>query len=90
MADMILAYEVRPDGGEVEFDTLKAKVEETVKAYGDNVTIKEIKEAPMGFGLMAVYVEFQLDENLGSENLENNLLALEEVGDVVVKKMDRL
>lgn len=87
---MILAYEVRPDGGEVEFETLKAKVEETVKAYADKIIIKEIKEAPMGFGLMAVFVEFQLDETLGSENLENNLLALEEVGDVVVKKMDRL
>jgi translation elongation factor aEF-1 beta len=90
MADMIVEYRVMPEDGEVEFQTLKSKTEDMVKAYADDVKILETKEDPVGFGLKAVRIKFQMDENHGSEELETKLSDLEEVGEVTVTLMDRL
>lgn len=90
MADMIVAYRVMPTDGEVEYSELEALVKSKVEGYKDDVTIKEIKSEPVGFGLQAVAVEFQMDENHGSEELENSLADEELVGEVTVTKMDRL
>jgi translation elongation factor aEF-1 beta len=90
MANMIVRYKVMPQDGEIETSILKEKSEEVIKKYDTNLEIRESVIVEVGFGLKAIEVEIKFDENLGSENLENNLNDLEEVGDVQVLKMDRL
>lgn len=90
MADMIIEYRVMPEDGEVEFETLKSKVEETVKSYADDVKILNVEADPVGFGLKAVRIKLQMDENHGSEELENRITEHEEVSEVQVTLMDRL
>jgi translation elongation factor aEF-1 beta len=90
MADMILRYKVMPEDSEIDYETLKKKVKEVVGSYDDNLKIKEVKETDVGFGILACEIEFQVDENKGSEELEEKVSNLEEVGDVQVIKMDRL
>jgi len=90
MADMIVQYRVMPEDGEVEYQTLENVTKEIVSAYNETVKILEIGAVGVGFGLQACTVKFQLDENCGSEPLENQLIELAEVGDVNVELMDRL
>jgi len=90
MADMIVQYRVMPESGEVEYETLERVTKEVVANYSETVKIKEIGKVEVGFGLQACRVKFQIDENCGSEALENKLIELEEVGDVNVELMDRL
>lgn len=87
---MIVVYRVMPEDGEVEYSKLEEVSKNTIEAYNEKVKIKEIGPQEVGFGLKACKVKFQLDENLGSENLENQLKELDEVGDVVIELMDRL
>lgn len=90
MADMIAQYRVMPEDGDVDYSVLESKVKGVVQAYGSSVIIKEVSQAPVGFGLMAVRIKFQMDEILGLDNLEENLSKLDEVGEVNVELMDRL
>jgi len=90
MANMIVQYRVMPKDGDVEITALTKVTEEKVKAYSETVKILEIGIAQVGFGLEACRVKFQVDENCGSETLENQLIELEEVADVNVELMDRL
>ena len=87
---MIMQYRVMPEDGEVEYSDLEEETKRIVLAYGENITIKEIGPVEVGFGLKAVRINFQLDENLGSENLENQLNKSNLVGDVQIEFMDRL
>ncbi len=90
MADMIIAFRVMPEDGETEYATLEAKVKEIVESHHDSVKLKSIGEEPVGFGLKAVAVELQIDENCGSEDLEVKLSEIAEAGEVNLTKMDRL
>ena len=90
MADMIVVYRVMPEDSEIEYSQLEELVKEKVQAYDTSVQIKEVKPQNVGFGLQAVNVKFQLDENCGSENLENQIKEEKIVGDVVIELMDRL
>lgn len=89
MADMMLEFKVMPEG-EVEYSEVESAVKSLVEGYDTSVKIKEISSEPIGFGLEAVKIKFQLDENLGSEDIENKLNDLEIVGDVEITLMDRL
>lgn len=88
MADMIVVYRVMPDSGEVEYEKLEEVTRKEVEAYGAEV--KELNEHSVGFGLKAVKIKIQVDENKGSDALEDQLKSNDEVGDVVVELMDRL
>ena len=90
MADMIVAFRVMPEDGEVEYSTLEAAVSKIVENYHESVKVRSISEEPVGFGLKAVGVEIQIDENCGSEDLENKVRELDIVGDFNITKMDRL
>ena len=90
MADMIIAFRVMPEDGETDYNELESKVKEVVENYHDSVKLKSIKEEPVGFGLKAVSCELQIDENCGSEDLENKLADIEIAGEVNLTKMDRL
>ena len=87
---MIVVYKVMPEDGEVEFAALESAVKEGVSSYKDDVQVLETSSQEVGFGLKACRIKFQLDENHGSEELENKLKELPEVGDVVLEVMDRL
>ncbi len=90
MADMIVVYRVMPDDGEIEYSILEKLVKETIENFNDSVKIKEINSHDVGFGLQAVKVKFQIDEKYGSEELEEKLKEIPEVGDVIIELMDRL
>ncbi len=90
MADMILVYRVMPEDGEVEYSELEKVTKETVENYNDTVKVLEINAHNVGFGLQACKIKLQLDETYGSEELEEKLKALPQVGDVVLELMDRL
>jgi translation elongation factor EF-1beta len=90
MADMIIVYRVMPEDGEIEYSELEEVVKKAVSEYDSSVKVLETKAINVGFGLQAVSIKFQLDEKLGSEELENGLKELPEVGDVVLELMDRL
>ena len=86
---MIVTYRVMPEDGEVEYSKLEEVTKKTVEEYHETVKVAEIEEHNVGFGLKAVKIKFSVDENQGSEALENKLSELEEVGDVIVESMSR-
>lgn len=86
---MIVTYRVMPEDGEVEYSKLEEVTKQTIENYHETSKILNVEEHEVGFGLKAVKVKFQVDENQGSEKLENQLTALEEVGDVIVEEMSR-
>lgn len=90
MANMMLVYRIMPEDGEVEYEALEKSAVETIKAYDSSVKVENVSQHEVGFGLKAVKVKFQVDENKGSEALEEQLKELPEVGDVVIELMDRL
>ena len=90
MANMIVGLRVMPEDGEVEYEALESEVREVVENYDESVEIRSIEGEPVGFGLKAVSLEIEVDENCGTEELENKLNDLEAVGEASITKMDRL
>ena len=87
---MIVVLRVMPEDGEVEYSQLEETVKTTVQNYGESVKIRSVEAVGVGFGLQACVIDFQVDETLGIENLENQLADIEIIGEVNVEKMDRL
>ena len=79
-----------PKNSEVDVEEVKKKVTDLISNYDDKIEIKNGDIFEIGFGLKAFEIEFKIDENLGSEDLENKISDLEIVGDCNVLKMDRL
>lgn len=90
MANMILEFRVMPEDGETEYSELETQVKSVIENYHESVKVREIKAQSVGFGLQAVHVDIELDENCGSEDLENKLADIELAGEVNLLKMDRL
>ena len=91
MADMIVEYKVMPNTDvEVEYEQLEKVVKECVENYQSDVVVKECGPEPLGFGMQAVKIKFQMDENHGTDNIEDQLSELEEVGELQCTLMDRL
>ncbi len=87
---MIVVYRVMPEDGEIEYSKLEEVTKAAVAAYDDSIEVLETNSHDVGFGLQACKIKFRIDENCGSEELENTLKELPEVGDVVLELMDRL
>ena len=88
---MIVEYKVMPNTeAEVEYEQLEKVVKETVSNYNEKVVIRECSSEPMGFGMQAVKIKFQMDENLGTDTIEEQLSKLSEVGELQCTLMDRL
>ena len=81
---------IMPEDGDIEYSELESVTKSTVEKYHKSVKVKEVAPVSVGFGLKAVKIKFQIDENCGSEDLEESLKKLDEVGDVTVELMDRL
>ena len=90
MANMILEFRVMPEDGETQYSELESSVKDVINNYHESVKVKIIEPQNVGFGLQAVRVEIEIDENCGSEDLENKLSELELAGEVNLLKMDRL
>lgn len=89
MAMMIITYRVMPEDGEIEYSQLESVTKEVVGAYDASVKINSVVEHEVGFGLKAVRINLSVDENCGSEALEDKLKEQEVVGDVIVEAMSR-
>ncbi len=87
---MILEFRVMPEDGETEYQNLEDSVKYVVENYDESLKVKAIEAQNVGFGLQAVRVEVELNETLGSEELENKLAEIEIAGEVNLLKMDRL
>lgn len=87
---MILEFRVMPEDGETEYSVLEGKVNEVLANYHESLKVRSVESENVGFGLQAVHVDIQIDENCGSEELENKLADIEEAGEVNLLKMDRL
>ena len=90
MADMILEFRVMPEDSETDYAVLEDKVRGVVENFHNSVKVKSLESENVGFGLQAVHFEIQIDEKCGSESLENELIDLDESGEVNLLKMDRL
>lgn len=90
MADMMIVYRVMPEDGDIEYTELESVTKSTVESYHKSVKVKDVSAVSVGFGLQAVKIKFTIDENCGSESLEEKLKELEQVGDVTVELMDRM
>ncbi len=89
MAMIILTYRIMPESGEIEYSELEKVSRETIEGYDSSVKIKSVEEYNVGFGLKAVKVYFSMDEKKGSDELEEKLRSLEQVGEVVIESMSR-
>lgn len=89
MAMMILTYRVMPEDGDIEYSLLESSVKKVLEDFDKSVKINRIDEQPVGFGLKAVKVNFNIDEKCGSEAVEEKLKELEIVGDVIIESMSR-
>lgn len=88
---MLLQYKIMPNTDvDVDVAKLMAFVKKVTDKYDSTVKDVVIEQAPIGFGLMGVRVEFKVNEKCGSENYENQLKENSMVGEVVMEKMDRM
>lgn len=90
MAKMMMIYKVMPENSEIDYSQLEGTTKNIVQNYDETVSIVETKKENVGFGLQAVKIKFSVDENKGSDELEEKLKADPAIGDVVVESMDRL
>ena len=76
-----------PENLDVVLEQLKETAQQKIAAIG---TIREIKEEPVAFGIKAIIVIFSINEEKGGiDELENELLALDEVSSVDVIGLTR-
>lgn len=88
MADVVVTFKVMPDSPEIDLKTIQEKITELIKEFGGEVG--KVEEEPVGFGLVALKFFFVMPEDLGStDDLEENIKNLEEVGNVEVVDVRR-
>ena len=80
MAKAGITVQVMPESVEIDLKVLETKVRETIiKIYGEVGEIR-VSEEPIAFGLIALKFIFIIDENKGTDVIEEALLDLEEIG----------
>ena len=85
-----VTVKVMPEGTDIDLEALKVKARELVnEIYGDVGEIR-IEEEPIAFGLRALKVTFIIDEDMGSDPIEQKLSELEEVASAQVIAFERL
>ena len=88
MATVVITLKIMPTGVDVNLDELKGKATLEIKQLGGEVGKDEIQ--PVAFGLNALILIFLMDESIGStEDLENNISALDGVNSVQVTDVRR-
>ena len=88
MADAEIKMKIMPDSVEADLEMIKTKAIEVVKAFEPIGEVKTSEE-PVAFGLKAVMVEFVIDENKGTDEVEERLSEIEFVNSVEVAAYSR-
>lgn len=77
-----------PDSPELDLSELRIKAKEVSSNFGAELLDRDVIE-PVAFGLKALKLMFILDESKGSEDLSNELAAIEGVSSTEVVDMRR-
>ena len=78
MAKIMVVIRVMPEGIEVDLKKLEKNVSKEITDFGGDIV--KIKKSPIAFGLIALDIEFFMDEILGEiDPLEEKLSKLEDV-----------
>ncbi len=76
MARVIITFKIMPEGVDIDLDGLKGQIVKKINAFGGIVT--EDKKEPVAFGLNALNITFNLDEDKGdTEELESEICKIE-------------
>jgi len=87
MAMMIIEYKIMPESPEVNLEVLKEEANKFIGEVGG--FIKEVKEVPLGFGLKSLNIRLSIDENKGTELLEEKLKSISNVQNVEIVSLSR-
>ena len=80
MAKMSVIYKVNAEQGSLE------KVKEALKEMG----AQEVKEEPIGFGIVVLKALFVIPEDSSMDELESKISEIEGVSSIDVESMNRL
>jgi len=88
MARVIVTLKVMPTGTEVDLDVVSKEVEKIISDFEG--TIMDNSKQPIGFGLVALHVKFNMDEKKGStdpiEDLIRNTEGVESVEVIAISR----
>ncbi len=88
MARVIVTLKIMPQGPEVDLSILEEKAKDIISDFSG--TIMSSEKQPIGFGIIAVHVKFNMDEAKGDlEPLEKLLATVEGVESVEVIAVSR-
>lgn len=88
MAKVILTLKIMPEDPSFDLSKIEKKIEKAIEEFGGEYGKSDIE--PIAFGLKCLKTVFILDESKGStEELENELKELKEVGSVEVVDVRR-
>jgi len=77
MAKAIITIQVMPETIDVDLKELEEKAAKVITKEGGE--IGKIEHEPIAFGLQAIKFVFVIDEEKGTENIENNVSNIEGV-----------
>jgi elongation factor 1-beta len=85
-----VTVKVMPEGTEIDLEALKTKGQEAIKnIYGEVGEIRIVEE-PIAFGLRALKFTFIIDEDKGSDVIQDKFSEMEEVASAQVVEFVRL
>ena len=76
MAKVIVTLKIMPEGPEADLNKIEDKAKAVITDFGG--TVMSVEKQPIGFGLVAVHIKFNMDESKGDmEPLEKLLATIE-------------
>jgi len=88
MANVIISLKVMPKSPEISLSELKDKVKRKIEDFGG--VVGNIKEEPIGFGLVALVFVFSLNEEKSNlDPLEESIKNIDDVSSVEVVSVTR-
>ncbi len=86
MAEVLVTIKIMPEGEDVDMDALAGRIG---KINGGR--LNDVQKEPIAFGLVALIASYVLeDKEGGTDNLENALKEIDDVGNVEVTEVSRL
>jgi elongation factor 1-beta len=87
MAWLVITLRVMPEDPDVDLDSLQKKVEAIISEVGK---VNTITKQPIGFGIVALDINFSMDEKKGdTEPLQEKVAALEGVNSAEITAISR-
>ena len=87
MVKAIITLKVMPETADVDLKELEVQVKETVEKEGGMVG--RVEEEPIAFGLKALKITFSIDEEKGTDSIEEAVSGLEGAQSVQVLSYSR-